>query len=371
MPAEARRDRARWRLPVLIAAVALVAGVAGGVIGSAIDGPGAPTSVSAGAAGASSCNVTAVANEVLPSVVTIAVTGTAPDGQAASATGSGEVIRSNGYILTNNHVIALAAQGGSITVLFDNGRQSTATIVGRDALTDLAVIRVAGHPSLAPVELGSMSSVKVGEPVVALGAPLGLSSTVTSGIVSALDRNIVVPGETNSPSALLAGAIQTDAAINPGNSGGVLANCSGRMIGIPSAGATVPTSSGESSPGNIGLGFAIPVDLAKLVSDELIASGHATHAAFGVVAQPVRPNGSVNGPVEGLLITEVVSGGAAASAGLRAGDVITSIAGQRATDTTQLMAINLTRRPGDRVQIGYERDGRHATVTVTLGRQSS
>lgn len=368
MPSESRRH---WGLAALIASVALVAGVIGGVIASAIDSPSSagPTS-SARASTGSSCNVTAVANKVLPSVVTISVTGApGPNGQATAGTGSGEVIRSSGYILTNNHVIATAANGGSITVFFDNGQESRATLVGRDPLTDLAVIKVTGHASLPTVSLGSMSSVAVGEPVVALGAPLGLSSTVTSGIVSALDRNIRVPGESSSESALLAGAIQTDAAINPGNSGGVLADCAGEMIGIPSAGATIPTGSGQSNPGNIGLGFAIPVDLAKLVSDEIIATGHVTHATIGLVAEPVRPSESLNGTVDGLLITSVVAAGPAESAGLRSGDVITSIDGRRATDTTQLMAINLTKRPGNRVDIGYERDGRHSTVTVTLGAQ--
>ncbi|MBO0893542.1 MAG: trypsin-like peptidase domain-containing protein [Acidimicrobiales bacterium] len=368
MSAETRPARRRWGLPLLVGVVALVAGVVGGVIAYAIHGS---TSSASGSRGAT-CAVTGVANKVLPSVVTISVMGpSSSSGQATGGTGSGEVIRSSGYILTNNHVIAAAASGGSITVLFNDGKTTPATLVGRDPLTDLAVIKVNGQSSLKPVSLGSSSSVKVGEPVVALGAPLGLSSTVTSGIVSALDRTIQVPGESSAQSALLVDSIQTDAAINPGNSGGVLSNCGGQMIGVPSAGATVPTEGGGSSAGNIGLGFAIPVNLAKTVSDEIISTGNVTHSFFGLLAEPVRASGSVDASVAGLLVTNVIAGGPAAHAGLRADDLIISINGDRATDTTQLVAISLTRRPGDRVELGYERNGQRHTATVTLGRQPS
>jgi putative serine protease PepD len=363
MSREARARRRRWSIPLLTGVIAIVAGVIGGVIAYAIH-PGSSSSASA-------CSVTSVANKVLPSVVTISVMGpTSPTGEATGGTGTGEVIRSDGYILTNNHVIATAASGGSIHVLFDNGRTASATLVGRDPLTDLAVIKV-NESSLPTVSLGSSSSLKVGQPVVALGAPLGLSSTVTSGIVSALERTIQVPGESSSQSALLVDAIQTDAAINPGNSGGVLADCGGQMVGVPSAGATVPTSSGESSGGSIGLGFAIPINLAKTVSDEIISTGSATHSFLGVVAEPVTPSGSLNGAVQGLLVNDVVAGGPSASAGLRAGDIITSINGAPATDTSQLVAVTLSKRPGDKVEIGYERNGSRHTATVTLGHQPS
>ena len=188
------------------------------------------------------CSATSVANQVLPSVVTINIrAGT------QSSSGSGEIIRSNGYILTNNHVVAAAASRGSIDVTFADGTNVAAEITGRDPQTDLAVIKVS-QDNLPVINLGTSESVQVGEPVVALGAPLGLSSTVTSGIVSALNRTIEVPGE-NGQSALLVSAIQTDASINPGNSGGALTDCSGNLIGVPSAGATVPTESGGSSAG--------------------------------------------------------------------------------------------------------------------------
>jgi putative serine protease PepD len=189
-------------------------------------------------------------------VVTINATGAAGVG-----TGSGEVIRSDGYILTNNHVISMAAHGGSVRVVFVGGQGEPATIVGRDPLTDLAVLKVQASPELKVIALGSSDAVRVGQPVVALGSPLGLAGTVTAGIVSALDRTVHVPGE-NDRAALLVSAVQTDAAINPGNSGGALVNCDGKLIGVPTAGATVPTPSGEATGGSIGLGFAIPVDLA-------------------------------------------------------------------------------------------------------------
>jgi putative serine protease PepD len=219
--------------------------------------------------------------------------------------------------------------------------------------------------------MGNSDSVKVGNPVVVLGAPLGLSSTVTNGIVSALDRTIEVPGESASQSALLVDAIQTDAAINPGNSGGAMTNCSGQLIGIPSAGATVPSEGGGSSAGSVGLGFAIPVNLAKTVSDEIISTGTVTHSYLGLGAQPATENGRLTGQVVGLLVTLVVPGGPSADAGLRSGDLITSIDGTPATDTTQLVAITLSKRPGDTVKLDYERDGQKSNTTVTLGRQPS
>src|SRR5690242_2994665 len=154
--------------------------------------------------------------------------------------------------------------------------------------TDLAVLKAQPTGQLKVIATGSSSSVRVGEPVVAIGAPLGLSGTVTSGIVSALDRTVQVPGE-NDASALLVSAVQTDAAINPGNSGGALVNCQGQLVGVPTAGATAPGPSGESGGGSIGLGFAIPVDLAKTIANEIIATGRVTHAYFGLQTVPIPP----------------------------------------------------------------------------------
>jgi putative serine protease PepD len=340
---------------VLAVVVVLAAGVIGGVIANAINTSSGTTS---------SCSVTSVADENLPSVVTIM----AGSGSSAS-TGSGEVIRSDGYILTNNHVITPAVSGGSLEVIFSNGNTARATITGRDPLTDLAVIRVSGESGLRTIPLGDSSTLQVGQPVIALGAPLGLSSTVTSGIVSALGRTIQVPGE-GSQSALLIDAVQTDASINPGNSGGALVDCSGHLVGVPTAGATVPSPSGQSSGGSIGLGFAIPINLANMISDELITTGRVTHAFIGIQAQPVSANASRQGGVaEGVRVTGVVSGGPADTAGLRAGDIITSIDGQPAVSTDQLVALTLSKRAGDRVEIEYDRAGRSMSTTLTLGVQ--
>jgi len=215
------------------------------------------------------------------------------------------------------------------------------------------------------ISLGSSSSVKVGQPVVAIGAPLGLSGTVTSGIVSALDRTVEVPGE-NDRSALLVSAVQTDASINPGNSGGALVNCEGKLIGVPTAGAAVPNSGG----GSIGLGFAIPVDLATHIADEIIATGRVTHAFFGLQTVPIPPAAAEQaGLPEGLYVQAVTPGGPAAAAGLRPSDVVTKIDGEPATSNIQLQELTLTKKPGDTVSIEYTRAGQSATATVTLAAQ--
>jgi putative serine protease PepD len=344
----------------------VIVGVGGGLIGAAIASPNSSSSAPAAAVGSSSaavCDATAVADKVLPSVVTISARGTGGGG-----TGSGEVIKSDGYILTNNHVISIAANGGSVEVLYSDGTSAPATIVGRDVQTDLAVLKVQ-PPShgLTPIALGSSSTVKVGQPVVALGAPLGLSGTVTSGIVSALDRTVEVPAEDNK-NALLVSAVQTDAAINPGNSGGALVNCAGQLVGVPSAGATVPTEGGGSSAGNIGIGFAIPVDIAKTISDEIIATGTVTHAFFGLQTVPIPPAAAEEAGVSGgLYVQGVVPGGPSASAGIREGDVITEIDGTPATSNVQLQELTLTKKPGDQVVLTYVRGGNTNKATVTLG----
>ena len=331
----------------------------GGVTGAAT--ASSSPSATSGPATVSACRVTSVADQVVPSVVTIAASG--PSG---SGTGSGEVIRSDGYILTNNHVISVAAaSGGSVDVLFADGLTEPATITGRDPQTDLAVLKVQTSHQLKVISLGSSSSVKVGEPVVAVGAPLGLSGTVTSGIVSALDRTVEVPGE-NDMSALLVSALQTDASINPGNSGGALVNCASKLVGVPTAGAAVPNSGG----GSIGLGFAIPVDLAKSIADEIIATGTVTHAFFGLQTVPIPPAAAEQaGLPKGLFVQAVTAGGPAATAGLRPEDVITKIDGEPATSNIQLQELTLTKKPGDTVSIDYTRDGQSATATVTLAAQ--
>jgi len=361
-PKQAGTSR-RWLIWVALGAALVVGGVIGGVIGAATasSSSSAPRSGAAsGSAAASACAVTPIADQVVPSVVTIAASGS-----GGSGTGSGEVIRSDGYILTNNHVISIAADGGSVDVLFSDGRTEPATIVGRDPQTDLAVLKIQPAHELKVISLGSSSSVKVGEPVVAIGAPLGLSGTVTSGIVSAVDRTVEVPGE-NDRSALLVSALQTDAAINPGNSGGALVNCASQLIGVPTAGASVPNSAG----GSIGLGFAIPVDLAKSIADEIIATGRVTHAFFGLQTVPIPPAAAEQaGLPEGLYVQGVTPGGPASAAGLRPSDVITKIDGEPATSNIQLQELTLTKKPGDTVTVDYTRAGQSATATLTLAAQ--
>jgi len=361
-PEHARSSR-RW-LWAAAGAALVVGGVIGGVICAATASSGSTaTSGSRAAPGSSTvsaCAVTSVADQVIPSVVTIAATGS-----GGSGTGSGEVIRSDGYILTNNHVISVGAGGGSVQVLFADGQTAPATITGRDPQTDLAVLKVETSHELKVISLGSSSSVKVGQPVVAIGAPLGLSGTVTSGIVSALDRTVEVPAD-NDKTALLVSALQTDAAINPGNSGGALVNCAGQLVGVPTAGAAVPNSGG----GSIGLGFAIPVDLAKSIAEEIIATGRVTHAFFGLQTVPIPPAAAAQaGLPEGLYVQAVTPGAPAATAGLRPGDVITKINGEPATSNIQLQELTLTKKPGDTVPIDYTRAGQPATATVTLGAQ--
>src|SRR5215471_12364387 len=363
---ESRHPRSprRWLLWVALAAALIVGGVAGGLIVGATQSSGSSatsgTSVSSSST-ASACPVISVADQVVPSVVTIGASG--PGG---GGTGSGEVIRPDGYILTNNHVISVAAvSGGSVEVLFSDGHSAPAMITGRDPQTDLAVLKVQTSRQLKVISLGSSSAVKVGQPVVAVGAPLGLSGTVTSGIVSALDRTVQVPGE-DDRSALLVSAVQTDASINPGNSGGALVNCESQLVGVPTAGATVPNSGG----GSIGLGFAIPVDLAKSVANEIITTGRVTHAFFGLQTAPIPPAAAAQaGLPEGHYVQAVTAGGPAASAGLRPGDVITKIDGEPAVSNLQLQELTLTKKPGDTVSIGYTRNGQSATATVTLAAQ--
>lgn len=266
-------------------------------------------------------------------------------------------------------MILPAVGGGTLQVVFDDGSTADATITGRDPLTDLAVIRVSGKSDLRTISVGKSSDLRIGQGVVALGAPLGLSSTVTSGIVSALGRTVHLPGEA-SRSALLIDAVQTDAAINPGNSGGALVDCSGDLIGVPTAGASIPSPSGGASGGSIGLGFAIPVDLAIKVADEIIATGTVTHSFIGIQTEPLSASATRGSGTKGLRVAAVVAGGPAASAGLQVGDIITSIDGQDATSTDQLMAVTLTKRAGDQVEIGYERNGSRATATITLAARS-
>ena len=336
-----------------------LAAVLGGVIGGLIV---RTTSSRRSAEGASACDATEVAGQALPSTVTI----NASDGRQGGS-GSGVIIRSGGYIVTNDHVIAIAAHGGTLSVLYSDGHTSEATLVGRDPSTDLAVVKAAdGAPNFPVMPLGSSGSLQVGQPVVALGAPLGLSSTVTAGIVSALGRTVPVPFD-NGQSALIIGAIQTDASINPGNSGGALVDCSAQLVGINTAGATVPNAAGQTGGGSVGLGFAIPVDLAQPLTTELIADGQVNHPGFGMQVQAIPPaQAQQAGVTPGLYVQEVTPGGPADGAGIRPGDIIVEIDGRSANGVNELLVTTLTKASGDTVQITYHRGGVAATTDLTL-----
>jgi putative serine protease PepD len=296
-----------------------------------------------------------VAARVLPSVVSLDVTVNGGRGS-----GSGVVIRSDGYILTNNHVAGAAR---TIRATFNDGTSLPATLVGADAASDLAVVKV-DKTGLAAATLGRSASVRVGDQVLAIGSPLGLSGTVTAGIVSALNR----PVNTTESSQLggngvatVMDAIQTDAAINPGNSGGALVDLAGQVIGINSAIATAGSSFGGQA-GNIGVGFAIPIDQAKFIAQQLIDTGHASRAQLGVsVGETTSADGTTH-----AVLQAVTAGGPAEQAGLRAGDVIVAIGDHQVTDADALIAAVRAHRPGDAVQVTYERGGSRHTATVRL-----
>ncbi|TDW79584.1 S1C family serine protease [Kribbella sp. VKM Ac-2566] len=321
----------------------------------------ASSSVDAADPGTAMCAAIPVANQVLPSVVTISARRGAQAG-----TGSGQIFKAGGYILTNDHVISVAAGGGTVSVQYSDGQSSDAAIVGRDPSTDLAVLKAAdGAKDYPLISMGSSGPLQVGQPVVALGAPLGLSSTVTSGIVSALDRYVPVPGD--GVTHHLIGAIQTDAAINPGNSGGALVDCAGRLVGVNAAIATVPDAAGTSGGGSVGLGFAIPVDLAKPIADQLIRTGQPGHPTTGLQVQEIPPAvAKAAGSPTGLFVLAVDTGGPAAKAGLKAGDIITRIDGDPAVSAEQIVVATLTRQAGDALELTYERAGKSATTTLTL-----
>ncbi|SDI87851.1 putative serine protease PepD [Frankineae bacterium MT45] len=312
--------------------------------------------------------VTAAAAKIQPSVVTINVTGSQESG-----TGSGVILRSDGYILTNDHVVSVAGNGGSISVVTTDGQTGSASIVGVDAADDLAVVKVSGLKNLTSATFAKSAAVQVGQSVVAVGAPLGLSDTVTSGIVS----NTARPVRSGDNDQAVFEAIQTDAAINPGNSGGPLVDLNGNVIGINAAIATA-NSGGLSIPGqttesgSIGIGFAIPSDEASRIASELITSGKATHAVIGVTVQS-SANGSSGQSsstpaVVGATIQDVTANGPAAAAGLKSGDVVTAVDSQRVQDADSLIAAIRSHAPGDTVVLTYTRSGgAPQKAKVTLG----
>jgi putative serine protease PepD len=327
-----------------------------------------------------------VASAVLPSVVKVNVTGSSESGS-----GSGIILTKDGQILTNNHVVQVAGTNGSISVNFNDGTTKKATVVGTDPVTDIAVIKVAGVDNLTPATLGKSGALQVGQTVVAVGSPYGLNATVTSGIVSALNRPVSVSTaeqepDSQDPFGLGGGqqqqqggsgssnlsttypAIQTDAAINPGNSGGALVDMSGRVVGINSSIRTASDSSSSSDEGgSIGLGFAIPIDEVLPIVNQITDHQKPTHARLGVSVADVTGK-TLN---QGAVLHSLENGGAADKAGLKDGDVITKVDNVIIDGSESLVATIRGHRPGDQVQITYLRSGKTHTTTASLGSDAS
>ncbi|MFF5500691.1 trypsin-like peptidase domain-containing protein [Streptomyces roseolus] len=356
---------------------ALVTGVIGGGVGAYIERNGSidlgavelPQS-GAGTTDRAPDSVAGIAAAALPGVVTLHVSG-----GGSAGTGTGFVLDNRGHILTNNHVVDAAATSGDITVTFSSGETASAKLIGKDTGYDLAVVRVTGVTGLKPLPLGNSDDVRVGDPVVAIGAPFDLSNTVTSGIISAKERPITAGGEKGDGSDIsYVDALQTDAPINPGNSGGPLLDGKGRVIGINSAIRAAGGGSGEGDggsggqAGSIGLGFAIPVNQGKRVAEELINTGKATHPVIGVsLDMQFNGDGARVGDKGKDGTPAVTPDGPAAKAGLRPGDVITKVDGQRVHNGEELIVKIRAHRPGDALALTLTRDGRELTRTVTLG----
>ncbi|WP_424884718.1 trypsin-like peptidase domain-containing protein [Streptomyces sp. SAI-126] len=367
-----RRGRVRRGLFVGALVLALVAGGVGGVLGAYLERNGVGGDVvKLPQAGRESNerapdSVAGIAARALPGVVTLHVSGAAESG-----TGTGFVLDDRGHILTNNHVVEPAGADGEISVTFHSGDTAKATVVGRDSGYDLAVVKVSGVGGLRPMPLGNSDNVQVGDPVVAIGAPFDLEGTVTSGIISAKERPITAGGGSGDGSDVsYVDALQTDAPINPGNSGGPLLDSRARVIGINSAIRSADDGSGSESgqAGSIGLGFAIPVNQAKRVAEELINTGRATHPVIGITLDmDYTGDGARVGTKSADGGPAVTEGGPGDRAGLRAGDVITEVDGRRVHSGDELIVKTRAHRPGDRLELTLKRDGRERTVSLVLG----
>ncbi|WSX18154.1 trypsin-like peptidase domain-containing protein [Streptomyces sp. NBC_00988] len=370
---ERQRSRTRKLLAASALALALLSGGIGGVVGAHLERDGIGGDIVLPQAGEEDSqrapgSVAGIAARALPSVVTLHVTG-----DEESGTGTGIVLDTRGHILTNNHVVESAGGDGRISVSFSGGQTVKGKVVGRDTGYDLAVVQVRGVRGLTPMPLGNSDNVRVGDPVVAIGAPFDLDNTVTSGIISAKERPITAGGEASDGSDVsYVDALQTDAPINPGNSGGPLLDAQGRLVGVNSAirsaddGVGDGTESGQA--GSIGLGFAIPVNQAKRVAEELINTGKATHPVIGVTLDMeyagdgarVATKGSGDGPA-------VTPGGPGAKAGLRAGDVITQVDGEPVHSGNELIVRTRAHRPGDHLRLTLRRGGKDMTLSLVLG----
>ncbi|MFJ2179863.1 trypsin-like peptidase domain-containing protein [Streptomyces anulatus] len=370
-----RRKKRRGGAFMGVLLLTLVASGIGGGVGAYIERNGGLTTVELPQADRDNGDrapesVAGIAASALPSVVTLHVSGTAESG-----TGTGFVLDGQGHILTNNHVVAPAGSSGDITVTFSSGETASAELVGKDSGYDLAVVKVRGVSGLKPLPLGNSDNVQVGDPVVAIGAPFDLSNTVTSGIISAKQRPITAGGEKGDGSDIsYVDALQTDAPINPGNSGGPLVDTQAHVIGINSAiraadSARGPEAGGQS--GSIGLGFAIPINQGKRVAEELISTGKATHPVIGVTLDmKYTGDGAKVGTKGADGAPAVAKDGPAAKAGIRSGDVITHVKGQRVHSGEELIVKIRAHRPGDELDLKLTRGGEERTVTLTLGSAS-
>ncbi|MFF1518819.1 trypsin-like peptidase domain-containing protein [Streptomyces sp. NPDC058305] len=366
-----RRRRTRRTLVLGAVVLALVSGGVGGVVGAYLQRNEGVTKVelpqaAEEAPGRPSDSVAGIAAHALPSVVTLHVKGSEEEG-----TGTGFVLDGRGHILTNNHVIEPAGDSGEISVTFSGGETAKAKLVGHDSGYDLAVVKVTGVSGLTPMPLGNSDSVQVGDPVVAIGAPFDLANTVTSGIISAKERPITAGGEKGDGTDVsYVDALQTDAPINPGNSGGPLLDSRARVIGINSAIRSADNGSDLESgqAGSIGLGFAIPVNQAKRVAEELINTGRATHPVIGVT---LDMNYTGDGARVGAKAADggpaVSPRGPGAEAGVKAGDVITEVDGTRVHSGEELIVRTRAHRPGDHLRLTLRRGGAERTVTLVLG----
>ena len=359
----ARRARLGIRALLLGVVIALVAGAIGGGAGyvlthradNLLHRPDVKLAKGGTPANRPPGSVADIAKRVGPSVVSIAVT--TPDEYAV---GSGVVINADGYVLTNNHVVAAARPKGSIVITFSDEATAKATIVGLDPVSDLAVLKVS-TTNLTVAALGKSDLLAVGDPVVAIGSPLGLNGTVTTGIVSALNRAVHVPAQDGVGDVYL-DAIQTDAAINPGNSGGALVAADGTVVGINSAAATNSSSSGGATIAN-GIGYAIPINYARDIAEQLIHTGSAVHGSLGAQGRT-----ATTGVRQGAYLVQVDPNGPAAKAGLVAGDVIVVAGGKPVETYDQLAVIVQQGKPGSSLTVTYFRGAAEKTATVTLGK---
>ncbi|MGA9347142.1 MAG: trypsin-like peptidase domain-containing protein, partial [Nocardioidaceae bacterium] len=363
-PATARETRSRVPF-VPVALLSLLLGLGGGAAGAWLVEQGRDTTpagslgdgqvISRGpSAGGSDANpVVGVADRVLPSVVSIDV-----KGSSSEVTGSGFVYDDQRHVVTNNHVIEPAAGGGDITVSLSNGQSVSASIVGRSPSYDLAVIKLDDGPELRPATIGTSRNIAVGQAVVAIGSPLGLNATVTSGIISATHRPVTAGGQGETS---YINALQTDAAINPGNSGGPLVDLDGAVIGVNSAIATLGTTTGGQS-GNIGVGFSIPIDQVVTTVEQIIKTGQAEYPVIGA-----RVDVAVTS--DGATVDQVDSGSPAAQAGLQNGDVVKEINGESVKDGVELIVKIRSFEPGQTVTLLVDRGGSTQRIRVTLGKK--